>query len=668
MDVEQFLAGLNDQQRAAAQLVSGPVAIHAGAGTGKTRVITHRTAYAAGVAAMQPQTALLLTFTDKAATEMSQRLAGLGFPGVAAMTFHKAAWRQLRHFWPQIHGEQLGVVDQPWRIVAPAIRQLPGHYRFTATKDVLDTISWITNSRLNDSRLNDSRLNESRPESMDLSQAAQDADRVLPLPADLMQRVFDHYTRSKSKQNVVDFDDMILRTTDLLRAHPDILQQVRARYRWFSVDEFQDTNPAQFELLRLWLGDRQDICVVGDPQQTIYSFTGATDRFLTRFSRWYESARTVDLTSNYRSSPQILALANRLIPAESGLTAVGPAGPSPRIEEFPDGDAELAAIRQALRSWHDEGVAFQEMAVLVRLNEDIPPIESELTRAGVPFVVRGTAFFQRREIRAAVRSLAGVPQDADPIESVDDLLADQFGYDPDDDPDTPAARDRHAALGTLRALVVASADQGLPAVIADLEQRAAAERTHSDAGVTLATLHGAKGLEWDAVVLPGLEQGKLPVKQAQKSADRVAEERRLLYVGITRARRHLLLTRASRRPGSQGKPVSRPPSQFLRELLPPVPSVHRSTASKRSRRTGSQPADPVDPAVETDLYTRLKAWRLEVARTDGVPAYVVFPDSTLGLIARDRPGTLAELAAVHGVGPTKLERYGEQVLSLVEEE
>lgn len=651
MTPDELLAGLNDEQGAAAQLVTGPVAIHAGAGTGKTRVIAHRTTYAATIGAVRPDSALLLTFTDKAAAEMSQRLLDLGLPGVATMTFHKAAWRQLRHFWPQLYGDRLGVLDQPWRIVSPAIRRLPGHYRFAATKDVLDTISWVNNSRV---------------DTADLDRAARDAERVLPLPADLLARVIDHYTRSKARQQVVDFDDMILRTTDLLREHPTLLAQVRDRYRWFSVDEFQDTNPAQFELLRLWLGDRQDLCVVGDPQQTIYSFTGATDRFLTGFSRWFPSARTVELTRNYRSTPQILGLANRLFPARPGLRATRPVGPKPRIEQLPDAAEELGELCRSLAAWRAEGVAFEDMAVLVRLNEDIPPIEAALTRSGIPFLVRGTAFFQRREIRAAIRALSAVAADDEVLAACDRILTDEFGYDAEDDPDTPAARDRHAALGTLRDLVVAHAPDGLSAVIAELERRAVAESAHSGAGVTLTTLHGAKGLEWQAVVLPGLEQGRLPVKQALKSPEQVAEERRLLYVGITRARRHLLLTRALHRTGGKGKVVTRQASQFLRDLVPQAQTAVRDHPPVRSRAWAGAERPVTSDGPESDLFGRLRRWRRDTAEGAGVPAYVVFPDSTLALIARDRPGTLNELAAVHGVGPTKLERYGEQVLAIVQ--
>ena len=651
------LAGLNDAQRAAASAVTGPVAIHAGAGTGKTRVISHRTAHAAGVGAMDPATALLLTFTDKAAGEMAQRVARLGVPGVAAMTFHKAALRQLRHFWPQVHGTQLQVLSQPWRVAAPLVRRLPGHYRFTPTQDVLDAISWIKNARVDPSQLDD---------------AAEVADRSLPIPADLLAGTYRRYERIKDDEALIDFDDMILRTTDLLRDRPDFLARVHERYRWFSVDEFQDTNLAQFELLRLWLGDGTDVCVVGDENQTIYTFTGATAQFLERFDGYFPGARSFDLRVNYRSTPQILATANTLLGGGAALQATRGDGPQPQVREFPDADAELAGVVAAIQDWRAEGLAASDIAVLVRLNADIPPLESQLTRAGIPFQVRGTAFFERREVREALRALDALPG-ADIHAEFRQLLRDRLGYDPDDDPATSEARERKAAFETLLDIVRRSAAGGKDAVVADLRSRADHEQQSQGTGVTLSTLHRAKGLEWAAVVLPGLEQGHLPVQQALKSPDLLGEERRLLYVGITRAEQQLLLTHALQRPGKGGALARQRRSQFL-DAIAPAPPGRAQRGPGRSSVAGTRaPRDPraaardIPADGEDALYERLKAWRLEVARTDQVPAYVVFSNSTLALIAKAQPSTAAQLGDVSGVGPAKLERHGPEVLTIVED-
>jgi DNA helicase II / ATP-dependent DNA helicase PcrA len=663
MDPAAALAHLNDEQQAAARAVSGPVVIHAGAGTGKTRVITHRAAFAAATGAMDPRRALLVTFTDKAATEMSARIAALGVTGISAMTFHKAAWRQLRYFWPQVtDGEALEILNNPWQLVSPLVRRLPGNYRFTPTKDVLEAISWIKSRRIDPAGL---------------QAEATTTGRALPVPDDLMRGILSAYEAAKARRSLVDFDDMILRTTDLLAAHPELLASVRSRYAWFSVDEFQDTNPAQFDLLRLWLGDRDDLCVVGDQHQTIYSFTGASSQYLATFPALFPGAREFDLTTNYRSTPQVLHLANRLLsvsPGRIALRATAAPGPHPSITMYPDAESELTGIRLQLADWAAEGIPHHRMAVLVRLNADIAPLESELTRAGIPFQVRGTHFYERSEVRAAVRQLHAEPaatlSGPELAAWFEERLRTEFGFVPDPDAAaTNEARERQAALATLCHIVAELAPSMTgPAVAQELQRRAVGEQATSGTGVELATLHRAKGLEWDAVVIPGLEEGHLPVSQATNRPELVDEERRLLYVGITRARSRLALSWSATRPGSGKQPSKRRPSRFLRDI---EPAARSTAAGSRRRAPGTASTNGGGRAAgagDDPLYERLKDWRLARSKSDDVPAYVVFSNSTLALISRERPVSITALAGISGVGPAKLERYGSDILRIVGDE
>lgn len=693
-DPEALLAGLDAAQAEAVRITRGPLVVHAGAGSGKTRVVTHRVAYAVATGAVDRRRILVVAFTDKAAGEMAERLAGLGLPGIAARTFHAAALAQLRHFWPLRHdGEPVpAVLDSKMPLVGRLARNLPGGYRFTPAKDLADEIEWAKSRRL-------------RPETY-AAEAAGAADREPPIPVELFVRLWAGYEREKDRAGRLDFDDMLTRTVDLLEADDEAAATVRARYAWFSVDEYQDTNPLQQRLLELWLGDRDDLCVVGDEDQTIYTFAGATPAFLGGFSSRFPGAREVTLDRNYRSSPEVLALANRLLAAEGRakrLVATQPAGPRPAIRRCADGDAELDLLVATIRRLRGEGVAAAEIAVLVRVNAQIPPLEAALTRAGIPFQVRGQRFFERRDVREAVRLLRRVPasaRGAAAVEALEVLLRSELGFDPDAADVGAEARERTAALGLVLEIAreelaaTPSGDRGSPsaghpsagdgvigdgaepdarALLTAFEARAAAEAAGSADGVNLLTLHRAKGLEWDAVILPGLEEGTLPIRQATDD-EALAEERRLLYVGLTRPRRHLLLSWAEQRAGVGGREGRRRPSRFLRALGGSGASANAGGGAG-SRRAGSRvtvlpgapmPATP-DPGRPGDeaLVAALRAWRTERARADAVPAYVIAHDALLLAIVEDRPATPAALRRVKGMGPAKLERYGDEILAIV---
>jgi len=662
LDPERILDGLNEAQREAARLTSGPVAILAGAGTGKTRVISRRAAYAIATGVVPAGEILLVTFTDKAAAEMVQRLRDLGQPGVSARTFHAHALSQLRHFWPPAHGGDAPpeILESKFPILGRIARGLPGGYRFTAIKDLAGEIEWAKNRRLG---------------APGYGAAAVAAHRDPPIPVELMARVYADYERAKARAGRIDFEDMLGATVELLETDPAAAAIVRSRKRWFSVDEYQDTNPLQERLLALWAGDSRDVCVVGDEDQTIYSFTGASSGYLRDFARGHPGTTIVELTENYRSSPEILALANRLI-ASTGrtkaLTATRPSGPPPTRSAFADPAAELAGLVTAIRARIREGVGAGEIAVLVRLNAQLPPIEAALTTAAIPYVVRGGRFYERPDVRAAIRAIQRSGTTAtgrDLPAAIQAVFASAFGYDPDAPRGGPEERERAADLAVLLAIASDLAAQpagesgspDAPSLLAELSRRDTAERANVAGGVTLSTIHRAKGLEWDAVFLPGLEEGALPIAQAAGDPAAIDEERRLLYVGITRARRHLAISWAARRSGSTGREGSRRPSRFLTEL---------GFGADRSHPPSPRPAAPRErptppPGSEAGFET-LRTWRAERARADGVPAYVVAHDATLLAIVEARPGSIADLGRVKGMGAARVERYGAEILAVLE--
>ena len=648
---DALLEGLNAAQLAAVQQVTGPLAILAGAGTGKTRVISRRAAYAIATGAVPADQVLLVTFSDRAAGEMAERLAGLGQGAVTARTFHAHALSQLRWFWPSRHdGAELpSVLASKIPLVARLARVLPGGYRFTPAKDLADEIEWAKSRRVT-------------PRGYEAAAAA--ANRASPIPAELFARLYTDYERAKTRAGQIDFDDMLTLTVELLETDEEARSLVQARKRWLSVDEYQDTNPLQERLLELWMGDRPDLSVVGDEDQTIYTFTGASSEYLTGFRDRHPGARVVELTENYRSTPQVLSFANRLI-AGTGrrkvLTATLPAGPEPLVRHHATDDDEADALVADVRARISEGVPPAEIAVLVRTNAQLVPLEQALTRAAVPYQVRGQRFSERRDVRDAITVLRrAAPPDRGLAlgAAVRALWARELGYGADDRSTGPEARERAAAFDTLLAilddLLAADPDAGVEQFLADLAERAAAERAGSADGVNLLTYHRAKGMEWDAVFLPMLEEGSLPIHHAGDDPVSLAEERRLLYVGITRARRHLVLSWADRRTGSTGREGRRRPSRFLDDLRPPrgqrVTHLPDAIPARATRR------------ADSDLLDALKAWRRLRASADAVPAYVVAHDSMLEAIADAHPLTAAELRRIKGMGPTKLERYGDEIL------
>ncbi len=669
-----MLDDLNDAQREAVLATAGPVAILAGAGSGKTRVISRRTAYAVATDVVPADQVLVVTFTDKAAGEMVERLRGLGLPGVTARTFHAHALSQLRHFWPLLHdGAPLpDLLDSKMSLLVPLARGLPGHYRFTPAKDLADEIEWAKSRRLTPTTY-----------AAAVAGSPTTASREPPVPLDLFVGVFAGYERSKVRAGRIDFDDLLAQTIDILETDPDAAATVHARKRWFSVDEYQDTSPMQQRLLELWAGDRHDVCVVGDEDQTIYTFTGATSRFLTGFAENHPDARVIELAENYRSTPQVLALANNLL-ASTGrskhLVATRPSGPEPVVARHGTEAGELAALARWVRTLIADGTAPAEIAILVRINAQLAPIEAELTRAGIAYQVRGIRFFDRPDVRGAIDLVRRAGFTSTGLTLAGDiraLWAARLGYDDDIAAGHAGeeARERTAALDTLLDILGtqsrSDARVEVDAYLAQLDRRRAAERAGSADGVNLLTYHRAKGLEWDAVALPALEEGLLPIRQAFDDDELLAEEGRLLYVGITRARTHLSISWAAERE-TRGRTARREPSRFLADLRPRgerrvTQLPDRFAQDQGARRTASKAAaaNPYGIADDDPLFMALRGWRTDRARADAVPPYVVAHDQTLAAIADIKPPSAAALRRVKGIGPAKVEAYGDEILELV---
>jgi ATP-dependent DNA helicase UvrD/PcrA len=632
-----ILDGLNPEQRSAAEATHGPVAILAGAGTGKTTTITHRVAWQVASGAFGPEQILAVTFTQKAAGELRERLGELGVAGVEARTFHAAALHQLGGLWQRFSGARLpDVLDHKARLLGPLANGLPAPHRFLPRRELASEIEWAKNRMVEpDAYVDALRAERHEP----------------PIPAELMDGIYRNYERRKARSGVLDFEDMLSLAIRMLDTYPEAAAMVHGRYAAFTVDEFQDVNPLQAALLDRWLGGRDELCVVGDDYQTIFAFTGASPSHLLTFTDRYPDATVVRLEENYRSTPEVLALANRLAPKLGGfrkeLRATRPSGPEPIAKAFSNDADEIAWVVAQTRLVHDQGVPWEEIAILTRINARTEPYEEAFADGGVPYQVRTGAFLQRPAARSVLARLRrGV--DGAVRETVEQVTT-ALGFDPSATPDAEEERTRQSDLARLRSLAAefdsAHGDGAtVAAFVAELPKRFSAEE--SGRGVQLLTYHRAKGLEFDVVFLPRLLEGELPYHSGRSIAD-PQEERRLFYVGITRARHWLAITWPME--GRAGK-VS--------------PFVVEATGKAPARAAREPAARPELPSGDP-LFERLRRWRRDRAATDGVPPYVVFHDKTLAAIASSKPSDRGALGEITGVGPTKVERYGDEVLDVV---
>ncbi|MFI6482578.1 ATP-dependent DNA helicase UvrD2 [Nonomuraea sp. NPDC050663] len=676
--MDDVLAGLDPEQREVAEAVRGPVCVLAGAGTGKTRAITHRIAHAVRSGVVEPSGVLAVTFTTRAAGELRQRLRVLGAPLVQARTFHAAALRQLTYFWPRvIGGSAPAVIESKLPLLVEAARAIRKNPDRSELRDIAGEIEWA-------------KVTQIGPE--DYVAAAAKHHRTPPIDAAQVAELYDTYERIRRERHLVDFETILELTAAVMTEHQEVATQIRQQYRYFVVDEYQDVNPLQKLLLDTWLGGRDDLCVVGDPNQTIYSFTGASPRYLTNFSVEFPNSQVIKLVRDYRSTPQVVDLANLVLaksrtPHRLELVAQRPDGPRPRFEEFDDEPAEAAAVARAISTLLNQGVPAREIAVLFRVNAQSEAYEEALAKADVPYVLRGAErFFERPEVRQAVVLLRGAARSAGeaPLASEVHHILSGIGLTPNPPSGGGKAREKWESLKALADLAEDVAAEGgdLSAFVAELERRASEQHAPPVEGVTLASLHSAKGLEWDAVFLVGLTDGMMPIIYAE-TPEQIEEERRLLYVGITRARAHLHLSWAlARAPGGR---KGRKPSRFLDGLTGRATAPARSsTATREPRRT---PAAPISCRVcaktlvaaaeqklgrcascpsdyDEALLAALKAWRTATAKEAKVPTYVVFTDVTLQAIAERVPTSEQQLLAIAGIGRVKLDKYGADVLEL----
>lgn len=690
---EKADTGLDPEQRAAVHAPRGPVCVLAGAGTGKTRTITRRIGHLVTSGHVAPGQVLAVTFTARAAGEMRTRLRELGAHGVQARTFHAAALRQLRYFWPRVvGGAAWEVLEGKLRLVGQAAQRAGAPTTRESLRDLAGEIEWAKACLV-------------PPDGY--AAAAAEHHRDAPAPAEQVTAVYEGYEALKNRAEQLDFDDLLLHTAAALEEHAEVASEFRERYRCFVVDEYQDVTPAQQRLLDAWIGDRDDLTVVGDANQTIYSFAGARPSYLLDFPRRFPDAAVVRLTRDYRSTPQVVAAANTVIgaarsrPAGSRLQLEGqrPPGPAPDFAEHDDEPAEAAAVAGQIQELIDDGVPAAEIAVLYRVNAQSEAYEQALGERGIAYQVRGgERFFARTEVRsaiAALRTLSG--RLAEPVVGDDLVTTVRAALGEQGLTDAPPAgaegqgaqRQRWESLRALAELAAELAatvpTMDLDGFLGELATRAQAQHPPTVQGVTLASLHAAKGLEWDAVFLVGLTDGTLPIQHADGDDAPIEEERRLFYVGVTRARVHLRMSWAlSRQAGGRR---SRRRSRFLYGLVPDthpaarVPNGADGPARKVSRpvcricgkaltdaaatKIGRCTEHPSD--VDEGLLDALKAWRAAEARARSVPAYVVFTDATLVALAEQRPADPRGLVTIPGIGAAKLERYGDEVLGLLRE-
>lgn len=687
---EQILEGLDPEQRQVAETLGKPLCVLAGAGTGKTRAMTHRIAYAVASGTYRPTNVLAVTFTQKAAAEMRSRLRGLGAGNVQARTFHSAALRQLTYFWPHtVGGPAPTLVSSKISLVAQAASQLHLSVDRAALRDITSEVEWAKVSMI---------LPEKYPEAA----ATLGRQGVSGFDFRTIARIMSRYEVVKSDANMMDFDDVLVHTYAMISDYPSMAHAIRQQYKHFVVDEFQDVSPLQYRLLRAWLGNSSDVCVVGDAAQTIYTFAGADSHYLLGFREDFPRAEVIKLERNYRSTPQVVEAANGVLARASArnthaaltLRAQRQDGPRPLVIGYPDDLTEARQVTASIREMMNQGTPASAIAILFRTNAQSENFEDALSREGIPFLVRGgEKFFERLEVRhamSALRAALNVVEAGHDVHQVTrDVLSSQ-GWKPTPPEGTGAVREKWDALNALVVLAQTVGERPgatLHQFVAELDERAEAQSAPTVEGVTLASIHAAKGLEWPVVFVVGASEGLIPISMAKTDAAK-EEERRLFYVALTRARDVLTVSWSAAR--TEGARASRKASPFIAgafdrrdEGQAAKKPARRSTGRRgatvftRCKTCGETLDTPAEQKIgrhrdcggqrSAELFGHLRRWRAAEAKERRHPAYAVFTDLTLVAIADREPRSRAELLQIPGVGATKFDRYGEAVLRIVAE-
>ncbi len=659
MAVDDLLADLDESQRAAVTEPQVPLAILAPAGSGKTRALTRRIAWQAGQDNLDANHVLAVTFTRKAAGELRSRLNRLGVRGAAtAGTFHAVALAQLRRRHADLGTQMPAILDRKARILGPLLGGLRGSALAVAINELASEIEWAKARRLS-------------PDAY--VEQVQRIGRETPRPADEVAGIYLRYEREKKRRGLVDFDDLITDCRIALAQDPKFAAAQRWRFRHLFVDEFQDVTLSQLALLRAWLGDGTDLCVVGDPDQSIYGFAGADSELLSRFGERFEGAAVVRLAVNYRSTPQIVKVARAVLPdgERAEVRAAGLDGPDPTVTAYASDTAEARGVADALLNARGR-TPWSRQAVLYRVNAQSAVFEEALGRAGIPYRVRGAgAFLDRPEVKTVLDDLRASAKAA-PGRAFAEHLTDLIATAQELSEERREHIDAVVALG--REYLAAEGSTG--SVAGFLEYLRASLKGGDDGGlqddaVELLTFHRAKGLEWDTVFVTGLERGLVPISHAQGSPAELAEERRLLYVALSRAERELHVSWARERARGE-RTSSRTKSPYLGEIermlggepAPRLPEGERGASAARKVLSGMEVGDLA--VADKPLYDDLVSWRHELARAAAVPAYVIFDNKTLRGVAVARPRSSEALLEVPGIGPVKVERYGAALLEVVD--